>query len=65
MFGAYKLFLLVCRLEVEDEAEIQADNLQNSSTLENILQRLQSFEVIFYTLKPNQRSFLVEIIVNK
>ncbi|KAL9981108.1 hypothetical protein ACROYT_G009771 [Oculina patagonica] len=34
------------RLEVEGEAEIQADNLQNSSTLENILQRLQSFEKV-------------------
>lgn len=34
------------RLEVEDEVEIQADNLQNSSTLENILQRLQNFEKV-------------------
>ena len=31
---------------MEDEAETQADTLQNSSTLENILQRLQSFEVM-------------------
>ena len=38
-------FSLLCRLEVEEEAEIEADNLQNSSTLENILQRLQNFEV--------------------
>ena len=30
---------------MEEEAEIEADNLQNSSTLENILQRLQNFEV--------------------
>ena len=39
-------FLVIYRLEVEDETETQADTLQNSSTLENILQRLQSFEVI-------------------
>lgn len=32
------------RLELEDDVQRQADNLQNSSTLENILQRLQSFE---------------------
>ena len=38
-------FFLVCRLEVEDDAENLAENLQNSSTLENILQRLQNFEV--------------------
>ena len=30
---------------MEEEAEIEAENLQNSSTLENILQRLQNFEV--------------------
>ena len=30
---------------MEEEAEIEADNLQNSSTLENILQKLQNFEV--------------------
>ena len=30
---------------MEEEAEIEADNLQNSSTLENVLQRLQNFEV--------------------
>ena len=38
-------FPFLFRLEVEEEAEIEADNLQNSSTLENILQRLQNFEV--------------------
>ena len=30
---------------MEEEAEIEADNLQNSFTLENVLQRLQNFEV--------------------
>ena len=30
---------------MEEEAEIEADTLQNSSTLENVLQRLQNFEV--------------------
>lgn len=39
-------FFFIYRLEVEDEAETQADTLRNSSTLENILQRLQSFEVM-------------------
>ena len=33
------------RLEIEDDVEMQADDLQNSSSLDNILQRLQSFEV--------------------
>ncbi|XP_027053850.1 protein moonraker-like [Pocillopora damicornis] len=32
------------RLEIEDDVEMQADDLQNSSSLDNILQRLQSFE---------------------
>ncbi|RMX37774.1 hypothetical protein pdam_00006556, partial [Pocillopora damicornis] len=31
-------------LEIEDDVEMQADDLQNSSSLDNILQRLQSFE---------------------
>jgi len=34
------------RLEEDDEADVQADTLQNSSTLENILHRLQSFEKV-------------------
>ncbi|XP_068750327.1 protein moonraker-like isoform X2 [Montipora capricornis] len=34
------------RLELEEDAESQASDVQNSSTLENILQKLQNFEKV-------------------
>lgn len=37
---------------MEEEAEIEADNLQNSSTVENVLQRLQNFEVHWHIFLP-------------
>ena len=45
--GAFNFifYSFLYRLEIEDDVEIQADDLQNSSSLDNILQRLQSFEV--------------------
>ena len=45
---------LLFRLESDDETEEMAENLQNRSTLENLFQRLQSFEVIHLMFSPRK-----------